>query len=349
MFPLYKDDGKAIIKLTETQKKTIQIVKDKIISGEYILVKNSCLCKNKRSNEDIIIAEKDRFGMSVSNILCGKCGLIRSAEVFDQTSTIEFYKNDYRSMYIGSKRAPESFFNDQIIRGNSFLNLFKDHVSYNNRSLKFLEIGCGAGGILYPFSKFGHSCSGVDYDENYLEFGISKGLNLLYGDYNHIIEDDSVDVLILSHVLEHFLEPIVEMQSIIKKVKLGGYFIIEVPGVFYINKTYINPLLYLQNIHVFNYYYYYLKVFFEQLGLQVIYGDERCTFILQKPKEWRDRTIELIYDPSLAEYPKKIRKYLVKVHLKYIFYMNRKQWQNTAVKFLDVIGLKEIVKRSFKR
>ena len=50
-----------------------------------------------------------------------------------------------------------------------------------------LEIGCGSGGILYPFHKMKLSCTGVDYDEAYMEYGRLKGLSLIYGNYKNII------------------------------------------------------------------------------------------------------------------------------------------------------------------
>ena len=77
------------------------------------------------------------------------------------------------------------------------------------------------------------SCTGVDYDEEYLEFGRLKGLSLINGNYKNIIEDNSVDLLILSHVMEHFSNPIEDMIDVISKVKSNKYLLVEVPGIFY--------------------------------------------------------------------------------------------------------------------
>ena len=128
-----------------------------------------------------------------------------------------------------------------------------------------------------------------------------------------------MDLLILSHVLEHFTKPIEEMVEIIKKVKPSKYLLIEVPGIFYM-ANYLDPILYLQNAHVFNYYCYYLKIFYTSLGLEVLYGDDRCTFLLKKKTNWEIPKIGYVYNSSLAIYPKKIRKFILKTYFIYKYF-----------------------------
>ena len=92
----------------------------------------------------------------------------------------------------------------------------------------------------------------------------------------------------------------------------------------FMNKVYLNPILYLQNAHVFNFYYSYLKVFFEKLGLEVIYGDEQCTFLLHKCEGWKKPEVKMIYEKSLSDYPEKINVFIRKTNFlyKYSFRIN---------------------------
>lgn len=309
MFPLYKNDGKPLISLSSIQIENIGIVKSKISKGIYVLTENKCLCWNQNISNDIIISEKDRYWFSIEQILCSKCWLIRSWKIFDGKSNQEFYEKEYRSIYVWSHQAPQDFFEDQISRWKLLLNTFETIVWKKQKSVVF-EIGCWAGGVLFPWKSNWFTCAGCDFDENYLNFWTKKGLTLNYWDYDKIVDDNSIDIIILSHVMEHFLNPIKEIQRIIKKIRIWGYLIVEVPGIFYINKMYFDPILFFQNAHVFNYYYSYLKIFFEKLWLEVIYGDEKCTFILKKPDNYIEKQISEIYYESLSVYPIKILKYL---------------------------------------
>ena len=74
-----------------------------------------------------------------------------------------------------------------------------------------------------------------NFPEQKTFLGDARNLNL--------IEDESIDLLILSHVMEHFTNPIEEMIEVIKKVTINKYLLIEVPGIFYMDKVYLYPIL----------------------------------------------------------------------------------------------------------
>jgi len=332
-FPIYLNDGKSLCPLNNFQINAIRVVFDKIDSGEYKLVVNHCLCLNESPDRDVVISEKDRYGFPVPSLLCSKCGIIRSGVVFDSFSNDAFYKNEYRSIYVGAKIPPANFFEDQAVRGRDlfiFWKAFLPEVKLEN----VFEVGCGAGGILKAFAESGIKCSGNDYDVQYLDYGRSKGFDLYCGSYSDILTDASVDLIILSHVMEHFLDPVNELQKLIRKIRPGGYLLVEVPGILYIDKSYYNPILYLQNAHVFSYYYDHLRIFFMQLGLEVVTGNERCTFILKKPFNWHEQLIISIYDSALSDSFDRIAKYIFRTHIRYRLKLNPYQWRAMLVGFL---------------
>jgi len=337
-----------MISLSDFQKESINNLLNDINNNILTLEYNNCLCGNQNTEYDIIISEKDRYGIPVKNLICSKCGLIRSQKIFNAESNIQFYKNYYRNIYVGLNKPNDQFFEEQVKRGGKFLTLVKSHLELSEIH-NMLEIGCGSGGIMVPFHEINISCTGVDYNKEYLEFGRLKGLSLIYGDYKIHIENDSVDLLILAHVLEHFTNPITEMIEVINKVKANKYLLVEVPGIFFMNKVYLNPILYLQNAHVFNYYYYYLKVFFEKLGLEVIYGDERCTFLLKKCEGWKQPEIEFIYDKSMSDYPEKINVFFRKTYFLYKYSLSSYIWKRRFIYILDLFGIKEKVKHILQK
>lgn len=348
-FPIWKNDGEAVVELNSLQKKQINNFLSKIKLGEYRFIRNTCLCGNLDEAFDIVIAEKDRFGIPCINVLCKNCGLVRVKERLNDYSTSEFYKNEYRDIYVGKRKASESFFKSQSIRGEVFYNLVNKYTPIDSIGTVF-EVGCGAGGILHPFYKQNKKVSGCDFGEQYLEYGKGKGLNLYKGeiDPNKTLLN-SQDLIILSHVMEHFNEPVSTMNRIIKYVTPGKYILVEVPGVFNIPKTYFNPITYFQNAHIYNYNHDYLMVFFESLGLEVIYGDERCTFILKKPNNWRGRANVLIKDAVLNKLPIKVEARFKRSYLQYIFKLNPYYHRIILGETLDFIGLKKIIKKILNR
>ena len=329
--PLYINDYKSTVNLSDFQIESINIMLSDIDNNILILKDNNCLCRNDNSKNDILLSEKDRYGIPVNNMICSKCGLIRSEKIFDEKSNILFYQKYYRNIYVGLNKPNNQFFEDQIKRGEAFISLIKKHINLNDIK-NVLEIGCGSGGIIYPFNELNISCRGIDYNEEYLEYGRLKGLSLISGDYKNTIQDNSTDLLILSHVMEHFTNPIKEMVEVIKKINHDKYLLVEVPGIFFIKKIYFDPILYFQNAHVINYYHYYLTIFFKKLGLEVMYGDERCIFLLKKYKNWTAPTIDCIYDESMSNYPVIINKYIRNTCLQYKYYLNPYLWKYNFLK-----------------
>lgn len=343
-FPLWKNDEKAIIKLSSVQKKYIQIFNEKVKRKEYGFIENNCLCGNKDKDKDLLISEKDRYGIACNIVLCEKCGLIRLEKRLDDESTAHFYMNLYRYIYVGIEFATQDFFTSQMDRGRTFLNLLKKYARLNDIDNVF-EVGCGAGGLLYPFYLEDKFVSGCDFGEKYLEFGIYKGLNLYQGEIDPVkTPKESQDLIILSHVMEHLNNPLEALIDIIEYIKPGKYLLVEVPGIFDIKNTYHDPILYFQNAHVYNYYYSYLKRFFEALGLKVLYGNERCTFILQKPREYAPNKHVLISSDGLSLWADKVAKELKKQYLVHHLKLNSYYVRIGLIKLLEWLGIKSYIK-----
>ena len=102
--------------------------------------------------------------------------------------------------------------------------------------VKILDVGCGNGSQLaLPLLNRGFSVTGIDIDER----SISKAKTLASGILNSkflcckpedLSPDSSYDVVILSEVLEHLVEPGALLQSSVDRIGRGGILIVTVPN-----------------------------------------------------------------------------------------------------------------------
>ena len=202
-----------------------------IIKYENKIVNRCCiLCKN---NEFEKIAKIDRYGIQYFTGICKKCGLTQQYKYPNNEFINTFYEKYYNSLYAFFKNPEERFisqFNSAIYK----FNILKNFVNFDSPK-NVLEIGCGAGGILSFFQSMKCDVTGVDYENDHLEFARKKNIKT-FSNYKNIKQ--KFDIVILSHVLEHLVDPD-EILNICKKfIKKDGLIYIEVPSIESIPKHY---------------------------------------------------------------------------------------------------------------
>ncbi|MGC8640248.1 MAG: class I SAM-dependent methyltransferase [Isosphaeraceae bacterium] len=96
---------------------------------------------------------------------------------------------------------------------------------------KLLEVGCGLGYLLAAFRDDGWDVLGV---EPYYQACRYAGAELGIEVKNAILEtaefpDESFDVVLLNHVIEHIEDPLGTLREVNRVLKPGGHFVIETP------------------------------------------------------------------------------------------------------------------------
>lgn len=292
MFSIYKT-VLPYISLNKIQKINIEILKKKIASKKYKLIRTICpICNNHKEYETI--SKVDRFGIEVKNVICKKCGLIRNLKCLDSSSLKSFYNNEYRLIYTGKKSTNQkhlkNIFYAQFETGKKYYELINKIINIKKKNT-VLEIGCSCGGVLSYFKDKGLKVTGLDYDNTYLKYGKKKKLNLIYGSLENL-NKKKFDIIILSHVFEHIYEIKSFINNLNNFLAYDGIIFIAVPGIY--NKNYYSIrhikynykkilfLYYLQNAHIYSFSKKTLTNFFRFTvdNFRILYIDETINCIV---------------------------------------------------------------------
>ena len=240
---------------------------------KYKLISNNCLCG---FDNDILLSQTDRHCVNFITVACKSCGLIRAKEYYRNDDIVDFYKNHYRTKnydesYIDKK--PADFFYEQKKSSKFRYDLLEKYKIKPMNNLKIVDLGGGAGGILDHFDKSNERYL-VDYFDPYLDYAKTKNIKIIKGGLEKI--DFKPDVIVLSHVIEHWNNFDYEIKKLIKIQKPNSTLnYIEFPGIDSL-KTGRREGDILGDIHVPHVYYFASYVFenlMNRYGFKKIYLD----------------------------------------------------------------------------
>ena len=96
---------------------------------------------------------------------------------------------------------------------------------------KLLEVGCGAGEQLLALRNFGWDVVGVDFDPNAVAASRSRGLEVFLGDLSEAqFPAASFDAVVMSHVVEHVIDPVALLTECARVLKPNGDFVVITPN-----------------------------------------------------------------------------------------------------------------------
>ena len=158
----------------------------------------------------------------------------KDLKVWKDTKSGVIYIDDF---YTGNKTYIDGKYRDKnAVELNTGMPDFERSADAQRRfklNLKFVagkrvaDFGCGSGDFLKLIQPYCDEAIGIELQENYVDELNAMGINCL----NRLddVKDNSLDVIVMFHVLEHLPNPIDSLLELIKKVEAGGHIIIEVP------------------------------------------------------------------------------------------------------------------------
>jgi len=95
----------------------------------------------------------------------------------------------------------------------------------------FFEVGAADGALLDRVRARGHTVGGVELSRDGCERAWAKGLDVFHGTLEELRTDRRYDVVFMSHVIEHVLDPVETMARVRELLKPGGVVYVETPNV----------------------------------------------------------------------------------------------------------------------
>lgn len=289
----YKNDGKSTWPLNHIQAKYKQQLLDKLSRGEYETdMVSKCYCG---SDQLETLSEKDRFGLPFGSLICRKCGLILTSPRLAQGVLPLFYDQEYHGLHFGETEADRHPYLFKRNQGFLIFEYVKDLL--NKDELSVVEVGCGSGANL---AQFGVRCkgrgiktrlSGCEYSKSYVNYANRELRIAVYqGGASTLVEEGiKADMLILSHVFEHFIDLKAEMKAMGNILNDDGILYIEVPGVLDLHNKYVYDcdfLEYLTLAHMYNFSLTTLRSVLATAGFSLIKGDEYVRSVFIKSSEY---------------------------------------------------------------
>ena len=176
-----------------------------------------------------------------SIICCKKCGFGKIEKDIDEDVLINYYSSDYSGKAKKMVQTSSGVFDYRTsfsfdIRSLSQLTLIRQYLDLNS-DITVLEIGAGTGDFLFSLRQLNFNGSYIAFEP---QEESQKCLEALGGNVEKVIFDksgaakysDSVDLVIMSHSLEHFNPGKISeiLGSVSTMLRDGGIFFCEVPN-----------------------------------------------------------------------------------------------------------------------
>ena len=245
---------------------------------------NRCLCGLSDFEG---LSRYDRFGLPFGTQICRSCGLITQTLRIKPESLSLFYERIYWPLIMGD--APT--YATKIGFDNTPALIAKHLPSSDFQEITIFEVGCGAGGRIERvgelLARLGCETTlvGCDYSDDALVIAASKGIRTVRGGMDELLQAGQADVLILSHVFEHFPDLDEATDQINRLVHDDSLIYIEVPGVVDLeNKTEYLCDYQVYNVlaHTFNFSLTTLSQVMARKGFALVEGDEYIRAIFTK-------------------------------------------------------------------
>lgn len=194
--------------------------------------KHTCVhCRHEEFTTDIQGYDFDTGEKSFDLETCCQCQLTRTAPLLNDDQLSEYYASSY---YGSSEKKFNPFIEAWTVWSNIRLakKILASYKKINTKrdNLKVLDIGCGRANLLKAFKQYGNDCIGIERGDFPESSGID-GIKIYKQDLLEApLEEQSLDIVVIWHVLEHLTNPSAVLKRINKLLKPDGLLVVAVPN-----------------------------------------------------------------------------------------------------------------------
>lgn len=210
----------------------IQRLKTKLATGQYATETTACFCGSTRARQ---VTDQDRYGIPHAMHLCLTCGILYASPRMTEAAYADFYAQEYRAIYDDEDAETTD---ENFARSETQAKALQQLLAVHDRSVSTVfDVGCNSGAWLKPFQDAGCTVYGVDYGAARVAYGQAHGLPVVQGGIEQLEALGlQADLIILSHVLEHFLDLETTLKRIHHLLTPNGTLYVNVPGLFLTQK-----------------------------------------------------------------------------------------------------------------
>ena len=190
-----------------------------------------CLCGSSLGKK---LFRYDRYLLKISVVICKNCGLIFCNPMLKKPFIENFYRSDfYRILYndLSLGEIKEDIFVGEPLENSSNAHALLKKYLLNANNLNILEVGCGNSANLIHFRKT-NQLFATDFSNESKKNALRMGISFKQGGVDQIKKFNikKFDIVILSHVIEHFIDFDNSILEIKKFTDENTLFYIEVPS-----------------------------------------------------------------------------------------------------------------------
>jgi 2-polyprenyl-3-methyl-5-hydroxy-6-metoxy-1,4-benzoquinol methylase len=156
---------------------------------------------------------------------CGSCGLVAMEPMPTREELPGLYPSEYHNLST-PKNPVARFLLRRYQRRQA--DICRRHLPPDGR---ILEIGCATGDVLAELRDEYPVVHGIELSEDACAVARARGLDVFCGTLEEFVTDQQYDVVFMSHVIEHVLDPVETVAAIERLLAPGGVLYLETPNV----------------------------------------------------------------------------------------------------------------------
>jgi SAM-dependent methyltransferase len=211
------------------RRKSCAQPREQLLSIERQCVTRCNLCG---SPKNVIIAERDRYGLPIRTALCAECGLVYLVDRFGAAAYGRFYRDGmYRaisSSFLGTRHSISQIEANQADYAARLANTLAGYIQPRDGA-SLVDIGGSAGMVALEFKRrFGLHATVLDPSEEEAAAARRAGLESVTGSVEDWTTDEKFDVVLLCRSVEHFFDLRTALAKIRGLLAPGGVFYCDI-------------------------------------------------------------------------------------------------------------------------